>query len=152
TTRMAVAEPHERVRQRQDDVHIGHIEQLALTRGEPALTRLRLALGTMPVPTRVIGDGPMPAGATLIEMAAERSGPASRDRAQHDALLHTQPRMLLDESVTHLLLIGLTASGQPSDTTGSEGAGPTGMPSSRLFAVDRVGSPIVYAGAAIKCG
>ena len=42
----------------------------------------------------------MPAGVTPIEMAAERGGPTARDRAEDRALLHAQPRMLLDEGVT----------------------------------------------------
>ena len=42
----------------------------------------------------------MPAGATPIEMPAERGGPTARDRAEHGPLLHAQPRMLLDEGVT----------------------------------------------------
>ena len=42
----------------------------------------------------------MSAGATLIEMAAERGGPTPSERAQHGALLHAQPRMLLDEVLT----------------------------------------------------
>ncbi len=42
----------------------------------------------------------MPAGVTPIEMPAERRGPTARDRAQDRSLLHTQPRMLLEEGVT----------------------------------------------------
>jgi len=42
----------------------------------------------------------MSAGVTPIEMPAERGGSASRERAQHGALLHAQPRMLLEEGVT----------------------------------------------------
>ncbi len=42
----------------------------------------------------------MAARAAVIDMAAERGGPAARDRAQHGALLHTEPRMLLDELIT----------------------------------------------------
>ena len=42
----------------------------------------------------------MPAGAAVIDMPAERGGPTARDGAQHGALLHAEPRMLLDEGVT----------------------------------------------------
>ena len=42
----------------------------------------------------------MPAGATPIDMTAERGGPTARDRAQHRSLLHAQPRMLRDEGGT----------------------------------------------------
>src|SRR5205809_203135 len=88
------------MREREDDVHIRHVEELPLARLEPALARLRLTLRTVPVPTRVIGDGLMPAGVTPIEMAPKRGGPTARDRAQDRSLLGTQPRMLLDEGVT----------------------------------------------------
>ena len=42
----------------------------------------------------------MPAGATVIDMPAERGGPTARDGTQHGALLHAEPRMLVDEGVT----------------------------------------------------
>ena len=58
-----IAEWEQRMREREDDVDIRHVEEVPLARGEPALARLRLALRTMPIATRVIGDGLMPAGA-----------------------------------------------------------------------------------------
>jgi hypothetical protein len=42
----------------------------------------------------------MPAGVTPIEMPAERGGATARDRAEHGALLRTQPRMPLEKGVT----------------------------------------------------
>ena len=42
----------------------------------------------------------MSAGAAPIDMAAERSGPAPGQRAQHGAVLDAEPRMSLDESIT----------------------------------------------------
>ena len=57
------------MREREDDVHIRHVEQLALARIQPALPRLRLTLRAVPVPTRVIGDGLMAARVTPIEDA-----------------------------------------------------------------------------------
>ena len=42
----------------------------------------------------------MAARAAVIDRAAERGGPTARDRAQHGALLHAEPRMLLDEVIT----------------------------------------------------
>ena len=88
------------MREREDDVHIPHVEQFALARVEPALPRLRLAPRAVPIATRVIGDGLMPAGVTPIEMPTERGGATARDRPEHGSLLHAKPRMLLDESVT----------------------------------------------------
>ena len=94
-----IAERQERMRQREDDVDIRHVEQVALACVEPALPRLRLTLRTVPIATRVIGDGLMAAGATRVDVPAERGGATARDRAEHRSLLHAQPRMLLDEGV-----------------------------------------------------
>ncbi len=100
TGAVPIGQRQEPMRQREDDVHIRHVEQIPLARVEPALPRLRLALRAVPISTRVIGDGLMPAGVTPIEMPAERGGATARDRSQHGSLLRAQPRMLLDEGVT----------------------------------------------------
>ena len=42
----------------------------------------------------------MSAGVAVVDVAAERGGPTARDRAQHGALLHAEPRMLRDEAIT----------------------------------------------------
>ena len=42
----------------------------------------------------------MPAGVTPIEVAAECGRATAHDRPEDRALLHAQPRMLLDEGVT----------------------------------------------------
>ena len=97
---VAMAERMEGVRQREDHMDVRHVEQLTLPRREPARTGLRLTFRTVPVPTRVIRDGPMSTGTTPIEMPAERSGSTPLQRAQHGALLHGQPRMPLDEVIT----------------------------------------------------
>jgi hypothetical protein len=39
------------MREREDDVHIRHVEEFPLARVEPALAGLRLALRTMPIAT-----------------------------------------------------------------------------------------------------
>lgn len=100
TGTMPIRQRQERVREREDDVDIRHVEEVPLACGEPALARLSLALRTMTIATRVVGDGPMPAGVTPIEMAPERGRATARDGAEHRSLLHAQPRMLLDEGVT----------------------------------------------------
>lgn len=97
---VAATQRMERVGQREDDVDVRHVQQLALAGGQPAVTGLRLTLRTVPVPTRVVRDGPMSAGAALIDMATERGGPTSRERAQHRALLHAEPGMSFEEAVT----------------------------------------------------
>src|SRR5712691_7864475 len=48
TGTVPIRQGQERMRQREDDVHIRHIEQIALPRAEPALARLRLALRAVP--------------------------------------------------------------------------------------------------------
>jgi hypothetical protein len=96
---VAAAQCLEHVRQREDHVHVRYVEQLALTRSEPAITGLRLTLRAVSVPTRVVRDSPMSAGPTLIEMAAERGGPTPPECAQDRALLHAQPWMLLEEVI-----------------------------------------------------
>ena len=42
----------------------------------------------------------MPAGAALIDMAAERGGPTPGQRAEDGPLLHAEPRMLIEEVLT----------------------------------------------------
>ena len=42
----------------------------------------------------------MAAGVTPIDVPAERRGATVRDRSQDRSLLHTEPRMLLEEGVT----------------------------------------------------
>jgi hypothetical protein len=95
---VAIAERQQRMRQREDDMHVRHVEELALPGREPPGTRLRLTLRTVPIATRVIGDRPMPAGAALIDMAAERGGPTPGQRAEDGPLLHAEPRMLVEGS------------------------------------------------------
>jgi len=81
-------------------VHICHVEELTFPGGEPSGGRVRLTLRAVPIATRVIGDGLMPAGVTPIEMAAECGGATARDRPEDGSLLHAQPGMLLEEGVT----------------------------------------------------
>jgi hypothetical protein len=71
------------MREREDDVHVGHVEQLALAGLKPSLSGLRLALGAVAIAARVIGDGLMSAGVTPIEMPAEGGGATARDRPEH---------------------------------------------------------------------
>ena len=43
-----IGQGQEGMREREDDVHIRHVEQITLARAEPALARLRLALRAVP--------------------------------------------------------------------------------------------------------
>jgi len=97
---VAIGQRQERMRQREDDMYIGHIEELTLPGAEPAVTGLGLTLRAVAIPTGVIGDGLMAAGVTLVDVAAESRRATAHDRAKDRSLLHTQPRMLLDKGVT----------------------------------------------------
>ncbi len=66
---------------------VRHTENVLLTGGEPSLARLRLALGAVPVPAGVIGDGLMAASGTGIDMAAQRRRPATGDCPQDSQVL-----------------------------------------------------------------
>ena len=70
-------------RQREDDVEIADRQQVGLALGEPGSRGGALALGTVPVATRVIGDPEVAAVVAAIDMAAESRRPAVLDR-RHD--------------------------------------------------------------------
>ena len=97
---VAITQRQQRMRQRKDDMHVGDVEELALSGRQPAGARLRLTLRTVSIATRVIRDRPMSAGATLIDMAAECGGAASCQRAENGPLLHAEPRMLVEKVLT----------------------------------------------------
>ena len=89
TGAVPIGQRQESMREREDDVHIRHVEQLPLARVEPALPRLGLTLRAVPIPTRVIGDGLMPAGVTPIEMPTRgRRCGSARSRAARIAAAH----------------------------------------------------------------
>src|ERR1700674_3112739 len=46
-----IGQRQQRMREREDDVHIRHVEELPLAGLEPALASLRLTLRTVPIPT-----------------------------------------------------------------------------------------------------
>ena len=48
TGAVPIGQRQERMRERENDMHIGHIEQIALPRAQPALASLRLALRAVP--------------------------------------------------------------------------------------------------------
>src|ERR1019366_5107584 len=65
--------------QREDDVEVRHGQQLSGARGQPSGACVALALGTVPVAARVIGDGLMSAAGASIAMTSERSRAATDD-------------------------------------------------------------------------
>src|SRR5262245_46526371 len=77
--------------QREHDMEIAHRQDFRLPFGDPPVAGRRLALGTMAIAAGVIRDGLMPAFGTLVAMAAERGGAATRDGVQHFDMRPVQP-------------------------------------------------------------
>jgi hypothetical protein len=75
-----------RGRQREDDMEVSHWQQFGLSIRKPSGARQSLALRTMPVATRVVGDAGRTTIIALLDMATERRRPAGGDGA-HDAPL-----------------------------------------------------------------
>ena len=78
-------------RQREDDVHVAGGQQLPFPRLEPAQAGIALALGTMPVATRVVRDGGISAVRALIAMSAQRGGAATSNGQQNLLMLPGDP-------------------------------------------------------------
>ncbi len=70
-------------RQCEDHVEVVDRQQVGLARGEPILRRRTLALGTMPVAARVVGDPAVAAILTALDMTAEGSRAAALDGRHH---------------------------------------------------------------------
>lgn len=77
--------------QREDDVEVGHRQQLGGARGQPSGACVALALGTVPVATRVIGDGLMAAAGASIAMSTKCCRAATDD---HLAVLGGEMRSM----------------------------------------------------------
>jgi hypothetical protein len=67
------------MRQGEDDVAVGHREQLLGLRREPLVASHGLALGTTARTTRVIGDDLLLTGIALLEVGAESGRAACAD-------------------------------------------------------------------------
>src|ERR1700746_3425326 len=76
-----ISEVSDRRRQREDDVEVGHRQELGLALGEPLRCRCGLAVVAMPITARVISDPRITAGLVLTarNMAAEGCGAAALD-------------------------------------------------------------------------
>ena len=70
---------HERVWRAEDEVEIAHRQEFLLPLAQPLLPRIGLALRTMPVPARIIGDGLIAAAQALVAVPPECSRPAAHD-------------------------------------------------------------------------
>jgi hypothetical protein len=100
----------EDVRDGKDDVGVPDRQQLAFPLGAPLIARVRQALWTVPITTRVVRDGAMAAGGTAIEMSTQRGSSTAFDRPQHTKVLRGQPgamggdeaRAVTTDDVSHL--------------------------------------------------
>src|SRR5262244_2302821 len=66
-------------RQREHQMEVADRQQIGRARGKPILRRRPLALGAMPVATRVVGDPAVAALLTALDMTAEGSRAAVLD-------------------------------------------------------------------------
>ncbi len=95
-----VSDVADRRRQREDDVEVGHGQELALPLLHPGARRGPLALGAMPVAAAVVGDDGMGTVLAARNMPAERRRAAALDRAHH-----------LELGEAHMAAVGLTPGG-----------------------------------------
>jgi hypothetical protein len=79
-----------RGRQGEDEVEVGHRQELSPPVREPLRARQPLALRAMAIATGVVGDPDRAAVVALLDMAAECRRPARRDGAHHAALDATE--------------------------------------------------------------
>ena len=71
------------MRQSENNMYVWCRQKFALARCEPTVARVRLTLGAVPVSAGVESDDTMSTAHTLIEMTAERGGPAALDGGQN---------------------------------------------------------------------
>lgn len=84
--RIALRERVEGMREGEDDVKVRNGQQVGAAGGEPPFLREPLALRTMTIATRVIGEPRGPAAVTRLPMPAQESGAAGRNRPEHHVL------------------------------------------------------------------
>jgi hypothetical protein len=75
------------MRQCEDDVEVGHRQQLGRARGQPSGASVALALGAVPVAARVIRDGLMATAGAPIAMTAQSCRATTDDGVHHLAVL-----------------------------------------------------------------
>jgi len=89
------------VRERENDMGVARGQQFGAPRVKPAVARVALAPGAMPVPARIVRDGLMAAPRTLIDMATQRGGAAAKDGREHFQVQPGEPGgMPVDESLS----------------------------------------------------
>ena len=99
-----------RRRQGEDDMVVGHRQQLGLTRLEPLGTCQTLALRTMSIAAGVVGAADQPAVAALLDVPSEcrrstdldRRHDTSLDPAEMSAMAATERSAVAAEDIRHL--------------------------------------------------
>jgi hypothetical protein len=86
-----IGERRQLVREREDYMNVTKGQEFLAPLRQPAVARPGLTLGTVPVATRVIGDGAMTTANAAIPMAAQSGGAATLDGMQHLPLRPGQP-------------------------------------------------------------
>jgi hypothetical protein len=89
-----VRDGRNRLRHSEDDVEVLRVQQLGVPVLDPRGPGQGLALGAMPIATRVVANPVVVAVITLLDMAAEGGRPAVLDRG-HDAPLGGRQRAVL---------------------------------------------------------
>jgi len=90
------------VRHGEDHVKVAGRKQFLLSCSEPAFARLSLALRTVSVAARIVGDGSVSASGTGIDMASEGSRTAALDGTKRLELLKAKARSILVEEAVAL--------------------------------------------------
>src|SRR5262245_12052509 len=82
-------------------MHIADRQQFGAARLQPAVARVALALGTVPVAARVVGEEAFSAPRTFIDVSAESGGPAIQNSVERLPVLavETHPGTI-DECVS----------------------------------------------------
>jgi hypothetical protein len=89
---MGTKERMELIGDGEDNMVVFDRQQMLLLRGEPAELLKTLALRTVPIPARIVGDLSKPTSLTLVEVTAEGGGPATQDVSHHKRLLAVESR------------------------------------------------------------
>src|ERR1700676_3660550 len=71
------------MRQCEDNMDVRHGQKVPATRVEPAVAGVGLALRTMPVAARIVGDGLIAATGALVHVSAERCRSTAQDSGEH---------------------------------------------------------------------
>ena len=95
-TRVLQGQHVEFVRHSEHDMEVAGGQEFAFAGRQPALARLRLALGAVPISARVVRDGLMTAARAGIAMPAERSGATAQNGTKGFELLKAKARIDTD--------------------------------------------------------